>query len=59
MSSDYKIYVDFEYNTSAKKHTFFDISLRRFFLKYTIKGFLPIGYNDQSKSIQGGLFIHI
>ncbi len=60
VSTHYKFYLDMQYDDSAKKLTYGEWGLRRSFSKSnTIRGFLSIGYNYNSKNFQGGLFIHI
>lgn len=60
IGSDYKLYADLEHNKQLKKLTYLEVGLRRYFNDDgLIKGLISISYNKQSKSIQGGLFVHI
>ncbi|WP_422107057.1 hypothetical protein [Winogradskyella sp.] len=60
MGSDYKIYADLEHDKQLQKLSYLELGLRKLFSNDgLIKGFISVSYNNQSKSIQGGLFLHI
>ncbi len=56
----YRFYADSAYSKALRKHTYFEMGLRRHFREDgPLKGFLSLGYNHPLKSVQGSFFIHI